>query len=691
MDAKYQPLFTPWKIGNVEIKNRIVQCSMGGTSLFGWLEPNHFDKEAAYFLLNRAQDGVGLILPGMQCVRDQLGIPGRKWLYQNDQMFKQLKEYMVEFHKTGAKLFIQLAAGMGRSMAINGWMTTLAKHDVLNKLASPIVDVQYCCASASATPNRWAEDVTSRPLTVAEIQEMVVAFGKTAKRLREAGVDGVEIHAVHEGYLLDQFTMSNWNYRTDQYGGSFENRFRFPVEIVQEIKKQAGDDFPVSLRYSVVSKTKAWGKGAMPYETDFEEWGRDMEESERAVKYLGDAGYDMFNCDNGTYDAWYWAHPPQYMPDNCNLEYVKHIKKFTDKPVVCAGRMDPVKAAEEIAAGTIDAVAIARQNLVDHEWVHKIMEGRQDEIKPCIRCHNGCFNFSKAKGTSNMQRLDDSLHLARCALNPTTMQHNRYKIVPTRKPKKVAIIGGGIGGMECALVLLQRGHKPVIFEKTNELGGLFLTASAMSFKENDKELLRWYKREIEKAGVEVHYNTEVTDLGTLRGFDDIIVASGSVPRTMPMIPGFDKCMTFTQLLKEKAPVGDKVLFIGGGQSSCEAAYDLILQGKHPIIVEYANDLVNAQATCLANTSFLRDAMEYHKVPVYLESTVTEIRDGSVTVKNVKTGETFDVECDNVVNGIGFVPTPVGGKNSKAYRVGDCVAIGNLRTVIWRAWDVCMKI
>lgn len=691
MDAKYQPLFTPWKVGNVEIKNRIVQCSMGGTSLFGWLEPNHFDKEAAYFLLNRAQDGVGLILPGMQCVRDQLGIPGRKWLYQNDQMFKQLKEYMVEFHKTGAKLFIQLAAGMGRSMAINGWMTTLAKNDVLNKLASPIVDVQYCCASASATPNRWAEDVTSRPLTVAEIQDMVVAFGKTAKRLREAGVDGVEIHAVHEGYLLDQFTMSNWNYRTDQYGGSFENRFRFPVEIVQEIKKQAGADFPVSLRYSVVSKTKAWGKGAMPYETDFEEWGRDMEESERAVKYLGDAGYDMFNCDNGTYDAWYWAHPPQYMPDNCNLEYVKHIKKFTDKPVVCAGRMDPVKAAEEIEAGTIDAVAIARQNLVDHEWVHKIMEGRQDEIKPCIRCHNGCFNFSKAKGTSNMQRLDDSLHLARCALNPTTMQHNKYKIVPTKKPKKVAIIGGGVGGMECALVLLQRGHKPVIFEKSNELGGLFLTASAMSFKENDKELLRWYKREIEKAGVEVHFNTEVTDLGTLRGFDDIIVASGSVPRTMPMIPGFEKCMTFTQLLKEKVPVGDKVLFIGGGQSSCEAAYDLILEGKHPIIVEYANDLVNAQATCLANTSFLRDAMEYHKVPVYLESTVTAIRDGSVTVKNVKTGDTFEVACDNVVNGIGFVPTPVGGKNSKAYRVGDCVAIGNLRTVIWRAWDVCMKI
>ena len=689
MDEKYSALFTPWKIGNVEIKNRIVQCSMGGTSLFGWLEPCHFDKEAANFLLNRAQDGVGLVLPGMQCVRDTMG---RRWLWQNKKMFKELADYMVEYHKTGSKLFIQLAAGFGRSMAVAPWMVTLNNNKVLGALAKPVIDVSYCCASASATPNRWQEDMLSRPMTVEEIHEMVDAFGKTAKLLREAGVDGVEIHAVHEGYLLDQFTIANWNHRTDEYGGSFENRFRFPVEVVQSIKRQAGADFPVSLRYSVVSKTKAWGKGAMPYETDFEEFGRDMPESEKAIKYLGDAGYDMFNCDNGTYDAWYWAHPPQYMPDNCNLEYVEHIKKFTNCPVVCAGRMDPVKAAEEIAAGRLDAVAIARQNLVDHEWIHKILSGHEDEIKPCIRCHNGCFNMSKFKGTANLQSMDDSLHLARCALNPTTMQRNKYKIVPTRHPKKVAIIGGGIGGMECALVLKKRGHKPVLFEKTNELGGLFLTASAMSFKENDKELIRWYLNEVAKEGIDVRFNTEVTDVNTLGGFDDIIVASGSIPRTMPSIPGFEKTLTFTELLKDKKEVGDKVLFIGGGQSSCEAAYDLVLQGKHPIIVEYANDLVAAQATCLANTSFLRDAMEYHKVPTYLESTVTEIKDNGVTVKNVKTGETFFVECDNVVNGIGFVPTPVGGKDNKqVFRVGDCVAIGNLRTVIWRAWDVCMKI
>ena len=686
MNKKYEPLFTPWKIGNVEIKNRIVQCSMGGTSLFGWLEPCHFDKEAANHLLERSKHNVGLVLPGMQCVRDTMG---KRWLYQNDRMFKELAEWMPEFHKYGGKLFIQLAAGFGRSMAVNGMMVNLLKNPTLGPLAKPFLDVEYCCASASETPNRWVEGVNSRPMTVEEIHEMVEAFGKTAKKLRDAGVDGVEIHAVHEGYLLDQFTIANWNYRKDEYGGSFENRFRFPVEIVQCIHKYAGDDFPVSLRYSVVSKTKGWYKGAMPGE-DFVEFGRDMAESEKAVKYLEEAGYAMFNCDNGTYDAWYWAHPPQYMPDNCNITEVEHIKNFTNAPVVCAGRMDPVFAAEEIAAGRLDAVAIARQNLVDPEWIDKILAGKEEDIKPCIRCHNGCFNFAKYKGTANIQSMEDSLHLARCALTPPTMQHNRYKIVPTTKPKKVAIVGGGIGGMECALVLKQRGHVPTIFEKTGDLGGMFLTASAMSFKENDKELVQWYLREIKKQGIDVRLNTEVNDLGTLRGFDEIIVATGSVPRNMPAVKGFDKTITLTQLLREKKEVGDKVMFFGGGQSACEAAYEMILQGKHPMIVEYAKDLVPAQNVCLANASFLRDMMEYKNVPVYLESTITEIGDGYVIVRH-KDGSTEKIECDDVVNGIGFVPTPIGEKKRNVHRVGDCVAIGNLRTAIWRAWDVCMKI
>lgn len=373
MDKKYEALFTPWKIRDVEIKNRIVLCPMGGTSLFGWMEPNHFDKEAANFFMQRAKQNVGLIIPGIAPLRDTIG--GR-WLYQNKKMFAQLKEYMTELHKTGAKLFVQLTAGFGRSFAITDALKILLTNKTLGKIVKPIIDAEYLCASPSELPSRWAEDVMCRAVTVDEIRQMVYAFGETARLCKEAGVDGVEVHAVHEGYLLDQFTLKYTNRRKDEYGGSFENRYRFPVDVVREIKSRCGEDYPVSLRYSVISKTKDFCVGAIPGE-EYVEVGRDMEESEKAAKYLQDAGYDMLNADNGTYDAWYWAHPPAYMPLNCNLDDVAHIKKFVDIPVVCAGRMEPDTAAQAIADGRIDGMGVARQFLTDPEWVTKLMEGRE--------------------------------------------------------------------------------------------------------------------------------------------------------------------------------------------------------------------------------------------------------------------------------------------------------------------------
>ena len=690
MKKEYEPLFTPWKIGNVEIPNRIVQTSMGGTSLFGWLEPCHFDKEAAHHILGRAQDGVGLVLPGMQCVRDTMG---RRWLYQNKKMFKDLAEWMPEFHKTGSKLFIQLAGGFGRSMAINDMFVKMLENKAFGAVSKPFVDIEYCCASAGETPNRWYPSIKSRMMTIEEIQEMVEAFAKTAKLCKDAGVDGVEIHAVHEGYLLDQFTIANMNYRTDQYGGSFENRFRFPVEIIQAIKRECGQDFPVALRYSVVSKTKGWLQGAQPGE-EFEEFGRDMAESEKAIKYLGDMGYDMFNCDNGTYDAWYWAHPPVYMPDNCNYEDVAHIKNFTDKPVVCAGKMDIKFAAEKIKEGKIDALGIARQNLVDPDWVTKLREGREEEIKPCIRCHNACFNFAKSKHTANTQPLFDSLQLARCALTPSTMQHNKYKIVPTNKPKKVAIVGAGFGGLEAALVLKKRGHQPVVFEKSDKMFGLYNTASAMSFKDADKQLMQWYERELKKWDIDVRLNSEVKDITSLlKAYDDVIVSIGTFPKSLN-IKGFDKTITFTDLLiGPKKDEYKKIVFLGGGLSSCEAAYDAVLAGKKPVVVEFLDDLIVAPGTCLANSSFLREALPFKGVPVHLRSSVTEIGDGYCMIKNFETGEEWKEECDCVVNGIGFVPNDqfASVKAKNLHRVGTCVKWGALREVIWSAWDVAMKI
>ncbi|MGP1588196.1 MAG: oxidoreductase [Treponemataceae bacterium] len=684
MDKTYDPLFTAWKIGNVEIKNRIVMTSMGGTSLFGWLEPNHFDEEAANFLLERAKNNVGLILPGIAPIRDTLG---GKWLYQGKGKFRKLKKFMDEFHKTGCKMFVQLTAGFGRSLAINDIMVKASKNKALGALMKPLLNVDYLTASASATPNRWDDSCTSRPLTKKEIKQMVKAFAKTAKLCMDAGVDGVEIHAVHEGYLLDQFTMKYTNLRTDEYGGSFENRYRFPVEIVQEIKKLCGKDFPVSLRYSVVSKTKGFGKGALPGE-NYVEVGRDMTESEKAAKHLQNAGYDMLNCDNGTYDAWYWAHPPMYMDENCNLEDVSHIKKFVDIPVVCAGRMTAKAGANAIANGQLDGMGVARQFLADPEWVTKLMAGKEEDIRPCICCHNACFNMAHYNGVANDQILSDNKGMARCAINPTTMQHKKYKIVKTRNPKKVAIVGAGIGGMEAARVLALRGHTPVIFEKGNKLGGVFNAASSPVFKEKDRELLAWYAKQLKDLNISVKFNTEIKEKKDLKEFDEIIVATGAVANR-PRIEGLNKTLEACDYLYGKE-TGNRVIIIGGGLSGCEIAYDLYKKGKTPIIVEMKNDIIAVRGVCLANSSYLRDFFALNKVEVHLDTSLLKVTDKGVLVKD-KSGKEFEILGDTVISSMGYHPVPVFKKEKHTHLVGDCGRVGNLRTAIWKAWDVAMKI
>ena len=683
MDEKYSALFTPWKIGNVEIKNRIVLCPMGGTSLFGWMEPNHFDKEAANFFLERAKNNVGLIIPGIAPLRDT--ICGR-WLWQNKKMFQQLKPFMREIHATGAKLFVQLTAGFGRSFALPDSLVAVQKNKALKTLIKPIIDLDYLSASPSALPSRWKEDIMCREVTVDEIEQMIDGFAKTAYLCKEAGVDGVEIHAVHEGYLLDQFAMKYTNKRTDEYGGSLENRLRFACEVVKRVKKLCGDDYPVSLRYSVVSKTKDFCKGAIPGE-DYVEVGRDMEESEKAAQMLQDAGYDMLNADNGTYDAWYWAHPPAYMPQNCNLEDVSHIKKFVDIPVVCAGRMEPEVGARAVAEGRIDAMGVARQFLTDPEWITKLMNGKEEDIQPCICCHNACFTMAHYNGVANDQPMSDSSHMARCALNPQTMQSKKYKIVPAKKQKNVAVIGGGVGGMECARVLALRGHVVTLYEKSDRLGGIFIAAAAPYFKEKDRDLIEWYKRELEKLPVEIRLNTEIKDVASLNA-DEVIVATGSKARKIP-VKGADKAIDAVDYLLGKE-VGENVVIVGGGLTGCEIAYDLYHMGKKPAIVEMKNDLIAVKGVCLANASYLRDFFEAKKVPVYLETKLGEVTDSGIIAVD-KSGKQFAIDADDVILSVGYVPTPLAEKSKHVYVIGDADKVGNLRTVIWGAWDVAMKI
>ena len=686
MDPKYDPLFTPWKIGNVEIKNRIVICPMGGTSLFGWMEPNGFDKEAANFFLEKARNNVGLLIPGIAPIKDTIG--GR-WLWKNKKMFEELKPFMDEIHETGAKLFVQITAGMGRSWAITDHLVMLHNNAFLRTIAKPILDVTYQSASPSVLPSRWSDKVTCREITLKEIQDIIDGYAKTAKLCMDAGVDGVEVHAVHEGYLLDQFAMKYTNKRTDKYGGSLENRCRFAIEIVQAIKAACGDDFPVSLRYSAISKVKEFCYGALPGE-EYTEIGRDMEESEKAAKLLQDAGYDMLNTDNGTYDSWYWAHPPMYMPQNCNLEDVAHIRKFVDIPVVCAGRMEPDVGAEAIAEGRIDALGVARQFLADGEWVTKLIEDRLEDIRPCICCHNACFNMTHYKGIANGQSIHDASHIARCALDPRTMQTTKYKIIPATTKKRIVVVGGGIGGMETAIVAAKRGHTVKLYEKGDTLGGVFNAAATPSFKEKDKALIEWYKREIAKyPEIEVNLGTEITDLN-IADADEIVVATGATANKIPVAGAADFGIEAVDFLLGKKEVGENVVIVGGGLTGCEIAYELYLQGKKPTIVEMKEDLIAVVGVCLANASYLRDFFKTNNVPVHLDTKLGEVLEDGVMVVD-KDGNSFKIDADSVIMSVGYKPTPLTSSGKKVHTVGDANKVGNLRTVVWNAWDVGMKL
>ena len=292
------------------------------------------------------------------------------------------------------------------------------------------------------------------------------------------------------------------------------------------------------------------------------------------------------------------------------------------------------------------------------------------------------------KGVPNDQELSDSLHLSRCAVNAEMMQWNKHYIQKTSSPKTIHIVGGGIGGMEVARVAKLRGHTPVIYEKSGVLGGTFIPASAESYKGRLRELLTWYRREMEKLGIEVKLNTEVKDISKF-GSDPVVIATGATARVLKNIPGHEKMIEACEFLNG-APVGEKVAVIGGGLTGSEIAYELALQGKEVSIVEMKNDLVAQTGVCLANSSYLREWFAWKKVPVYLESKLKSVGDGFITCTD-KDGKEFKVECDSVISSAGYIPAPIAARGGNVHLVGDCDAVGNLRTVIWQAYETAMKL
>lgn len=668
-ELPHAELFEPTRVGSIAVKNHYAMGPMGplgfSTAEGGW------NQRAIEFYTTRARGGIGLIITGVcQVTNPADGVPPGLIPNptQSPGLFMTTSRDLTErVHGYDAKIVLQAGAGFGRviTKAILGGRTPVAP---------------------SAIPYRWDPSITCREMTVEEIQGVVEQFRITGAVAREAGFDGIQVHAVHEGYLLDQFAISFFNHRTDEYGGSLENRLRFAREVVEAIHVGAGDDFPVQLRFSPKSMIKAFGVGAMPGER-FAEVGRDIDEGIEAARLLVSYGYEALDVDVGSYDSWYWSHPPMYQAKGLYVPYARQLHEACpDIPLIVAGRMDdPDLAAAATADGTAALISLARPTLADPEIVNKLQRGRRDLVRPCISCQEGCIG-----------RIEHYSSL-RCAVNPLAARETERPLPQAndRTRMRVLIVGGGVAGMEAARVLAERGHTPVLYEASDRLGGVVIAGGQPSFKEDDLALIAWYERQLEDLGVEVHLNTPV-DAAVIHasGADHVLIATGSNPRLLDLGEGVPVVEATDALLDQDA-LGKQVAIIGGGLTGCELAISLRERGVEVTIVEALSDVLEKNAPlCMANHAMLHDLVPYRGVEVLTDARAERVTDAGLLVS--VDGEQRLVPAQTVVTAIGYTPrheleTEVKAAGIPYHVVGDARRCANIMYAIWDGFEVASQL
>ncbi|MBN1848412.1 MAG: FAD-dependent oxidoreductase [Deltaproteobacteria bacterium] len=657
----YPRLFEPINIGKVKIKNRIAMAPMG---IVGLTDPEGNPTQRAIdYYIERAKGGVGLIITSLFKVDNTIEVNrGRMELVTNTSR-RPLGELCDAVHSLGSKIFIQLTAGFGRVIRKERLTT-----------AQPV--------SASAIPNHSDPSIICRPLETEEIEKLVKAFGYAAEIAAISGMDGIELHG-HEGYIFDQFTTPIWNHRTDKYGGDLQGRLTFTFEVLREIRKRVGDDFPVQYRFGLKHYIKGLNKGALK-EEDFTEAGRDIEEGLEMAKLLEEAGFDALHVDAGCYDSWYWPHPPSYQDYGCMVDMAAMVKKVVKIPVTAVGKLDIPDLAEKVVAeGKADMIAIGRGLLSDAHWSNKARDGRVDDIRPCIGCH-GCFSrFMKGRPLS-------------CAVNPTCARENIYPITRTEQAKKIMIVGGGLAGMEAARVAGLRGHDVTIYEKTNTLGGHLIEATVPDFKKDLKRLGQWYERQVDKLGIHIRFGTEVTtDFIGQENPDAVIVAVGSRPY-IPDIRGMDKNNVYNciDVLLGKKAVGDKVVIAGGGLIGCETALWLAQQGKQMTIVEMLPELMQSGPIVPPmNRVMLLDLLAFHKVKAVTNATMEEVADKALIILESNTSKKKEIEAETIILATGmlsndlFYEEVLRSDIAQVYAIGDCREVRNVYGAIWDGFEV----
>lgn len=666
---KYPALFEPFSIGSCEVKNRIVMSAMDTKHE----EENYiWSDETINYYIERAKGGVGLIHT-YACYCDshvENGPAVDSPFADSEKCRKQLTKLVDGVHQYGCKLFVQLWSGFGRiafPMAMEG------------DLVAP-----------SECGNRWDPENICRAMTKDEIHRIVKAHAEAAVLCKECGADGVNIVAAYGGYLGDQFSMEIWNHREDEYGGNLENRARMNVEIIRAIKEACGEGFPVTCRFSVKNHMKAPCHGHMP-EEDYTEVGRDTEESIALARLFVEAGADGFLVGEGSYDAIYWQYPPMYQKEGLWLDEVRPFTETIGVPVMCPGRiLTPDMGNKAVSDGTITAAALGRALLADPQWVNKAKAGKPEEIRPCIGCNNGC-----------MARVMSGLPIM-CAVNADLFNEADQELIPAAVPKKVAVVGAGIGGMETARILKLRGHDVTVFEKSDVVGGLFNAAGVPDFKSGDHRLIAWYEKQMKDLNIPIRFHTEATADGLkAEGFESVVVATGTAPK-IPAMPGIEKIKTVSAIdvLYGKESVGKKIAIVGGGWIGCEVALWLSEDKEKEIsVIEMSQGIMTGGEIQPAppNEQYMVEAFEYRdNIHVYTRSKVLSFDEGSVHVKTRKVGEQ-DIPADTVIISIGLKPQrelyealkESFGEN--VYLVGDAENPGNILTAVQKATEVAKAI
>lgn len=645
----------------MEIRNRFAMAPMA----MGQLDDHWaYKQESIDHFTERARGGTGLIITGANFIENRIE-KHRKASFpcplEDPQSYMtQLKKMSDNIHAYNSKLFVQLTAGLGRS-------------------AIPAMILDNTFVAPSATTNRWDPSIQHRALTTEEIYELIKDFATCAMLAKMGGADGIEVHAVHEGYLLDNFTMEYFNQREDEFGGDLMGRLRFPLAILQAVKQACGKDFPVILRFSLKSFIRAERHGILPGES-YPELGRDIEEGLQFAKILTEAGYDALNVDAGSYDAWYWAHPPFFQDRGLYLPFAEKVKKVVKVPVLTAGRMGyPQLAAEALQEGKCDMVVLGRPLLADPEFVNKMRQGNIQDIRPCLSCHDGCFNR------------EHSMRLMSCAVNPQCNREKEAAFCKAEHTKSCLVIGGGPAGMEAARVLALRGHTVTLVEKEKQLGGMYRWASVPEFKDDGKLLISWYEHQMERLKVQVELNSDVQAQDPRIEAADVVICATGSHAFLPPIKGIEYGVTAVDVLKGAVTAKKEATIIGGGLVGCELAIWLSQHGKSVRIIEMADTLMSTGAPADMNKQMILELLEHHQVEIRLQTKLQEIREHEIVVETQ--GAIQELASDCTILALGYrsnrsLYDQILLKAKDIYNIGDSSHPKDIMEGIWDAYELC---